>query len=195
MGSIPVQEDSTRCKATEPLHHNYWAHTLEPVWFNRRRQHNEKTKHDLRVAPTLCNKTKPTDSKEDPAQPKINSLKMIYLAVLSLSCGSRDLSLRGSGFSVVVVHRLSCATACGILVPWQRIKSTSSALEGRSLTTGPPRKSSQHFFLKHLYWEFPCGPVVKTLSSTAGAWVQSLVRELRPQATHCGQKIKNKKGG
>ena len=83
MGSILVQEDSTRCKATEPLHHNYWAHTLEPVWFNRRRQHNEKTKHDLRVAPTLCNKTKPTDSKEDPAQPKIKFKNDLFGSVES----------------------------------------------------------------------------------------------------------------
>ena len=43
--------------------------------------------------------------------------------------------------SVVVALRLSCSTACGILVPSPEIKPTSPALEGRFLTTGPPGKS------------------------------------------------------
>ena len=39
--------------------------------------------------------------------------------------------------SVLVVHRLSCSTACGILVSRPGIKPT---LEGGFLTTGPPGK-------------------------------------------------------
>ena len=29
-GWIPVQEDSTHCGATKLVHHNSWAHALEP---------------------------------------------------------------------------------------------------------------------------------------------------------------------
>ena len=38
-------------------------------------------------------------------------------------------------------------TACGILVPQQGIKPVSPALEGRILTTGPPRKSPSYFII------------------------------------------------
>ena len=41
----------------------------------------------------------------------------------------------------VVVCRLSCPVASGILVPGPRIKLMSCALVGRFLTTGPPGKS------------------------------------------------------
>ena len=37
--------------------------------------------------------------------------------------------------------RLSCSEACGILVPWPGIEPMSPALQGRFLTTKPPRKS------------------------------------------------------
>ena len=43
--------------------------------------------------------------------------------------------------SVVVLHRLSCPSACEILVPQTGIEPTSPALQGRLLTTGPPGKS------------------------------------------------------
>ena len=49
------------------------------------------------------------------------------------------------GFSLVVVCRLSCPTACESLVPWPGIKPASSALEGMFLTTGPPGKSLSYF--------------------------------------------------
>ena len=29
-----VQEDATRCGATKPMRHNYWAYALEPVCRN-----------------------------------------------------------------------------------------------------------------------------------------------------------------
>ena len=63
-------------------------------------------------------------------------LLFIYLAVSGLSCGTRDLSLWGAGFSscgtrapehtgsVVAVRQLSCPAACGILVPRPGIEPT-----------------------------------------------------------------------
>ena len=53
----------------------------------------------------------------------------IYLAALGLSCSMQVLSLQ-----------LSCSLACGILVPRPWIKPASSVLNGRFLTTRPPRK-------------------------------------------------------
>ena len=41
----------------------------------------------------------------------------------------------------VVAHRLSCSSACGVLVPQPGIEFTCSASEGKFLTTGPPGKS------------------------------------------------------
>ena len=41
-------------------------------------------------------------------------------------------------------------------------------------------------------WDFPGGLVINTLRSTTGAWVQSLVGELRSHMLQCGQKIKIK---
>ena len=41
----------------------------------------------------------------------------------------------------IVVHGLSCLTACGILVPWPEIKPVSPALYGGFLTAEPPGKS------------------------------------------------------
>ena len=48
-----VQEDPTRCRATKPVCHNYWAREpqllkparLEPVLRNKRRHRNEKPTH------------------------------------------------------------------------------------------------------------------------------------------------------
>ena len=61
-------EESTCCRATMPLGHDYWAcavephsHnnwsqcTLEPVLCNRRSHHNEKPGTETRVAPALPN--------------------------------------------------------------------------------------------------------------------------------------------
>ena len=41
------------------------------------------------------------------------------------------------GAQAVVVHRLSCPTACGILIPQSGVEYMSPALAGRFLTTGP----------------------------------------------------------
>ena len=81
-------------------------------------------------------------------------LLFIYLALLDLSWHSGSLLRHAGSFvvmhgSVVVLYRLRCPRACGILVPWPGIKPTSSALQGRLLTTGSPRKS---FNILFLYW-------------------------------------------
>ena len=69
-----------------------------------------------------------------------------------LSCGTRDLccmmwelSLQRTD-SLVVAHRLSCSTACGILVHQSGIEPMSPALQGRFFTIGPPGKSLFFFF-------------------------------------------------
>ena len=65
---------------------------------------------------------------------------------LHLICGTQDchcivqeLLLQCTDYTFVA-NRLQCAVGCGILVPRPGIKPTSSALQGRFLTTGPPRK-------------------------------------------------------
>ena len=71
-------------------------------------------------------------------------------------CGARTLGEQASGVvarglwsagSVVMAHRLSCSTACGIF-PDQG-SSVSPALAGGFLTTAPPGKS-MHFFVNIL---------------------------------------------
>ena len=71
----------------------------------------------------------------------------VYLTVLGHRCvtgifvvSCRDL-LWSCVSSVVVVHRPSCPTACGILVPWLGISHVSPASQGGFLSTGPPWKS------------------------------------------------------
>ena len=49
------------------------------------------------------------------------------------------------GCSLVVVHRLSCPVACGILVPGPGIEPVTPALAVGFLTTGPARKSLTAF--------------------------------------------------
>ena len=43
--------------------------------------------------------------------------------------------------SIVIMCRLSCSTACGILDPGPGIEPASTVLQGRFLTTRPPEKS------------------------------------------------------
>ena len=49
--------------------------------------------------------------------------------------------------SLVVARRLSCPTACGILVPWPGIEPASTALQDGFLTTGPPGKPLELIFI------------------------------------------------
>ena len=70
------------------------------------------------------------------------SILFLYLAVSILSWVMQDLLLWHTR-----AHRLSCSAACGILVPQPGIEPTSSALQGRFLTIGPPGKSWDCFVL------------------------------------------------
>ena len=109
-----------------------------------------------------------------------------FLAELGLLCCTWAFS---SGLwvtgSVVVAHRLSCSTACGILVPQPGIKPASPALEGGFLTTGPAGKTlpcslSLHYdFSPNIcvitytcayvsIWGFPGHSVVKNPPANAG---------------------------
>ena len=65
---------------------------------------------------------------------------LIYLAASGLSCGMRDLWLWCVGF-LIVVCRLSCLAANGVLLSWPGIEPGSPALQGGFLTTGLPGKS------------------------------------------------------
>ena len=65
---------------------------------------------------------------------------------LHLSCSTQDRHCIVQELLVqcidyaVVANRLHCTAACGTSVPQPGIKPTSSALQSRFLTTGPPKK-------------------------------------------------------
>ena len=50
-----LQEDSTCCRATKPMHHNYWACALEPTSHNYWVHMPQLLKPEL-PEPVLCNK-------------------------------------------------------------------------------------------------------------------------------------------
>ena len=52
---------------------------------------------------------------------------------------------------VILAQGLSFSVACGILAPQPGTEPTSSALQVRFLTTGPPGKS-QFFYYDHSDW-------------------------------------------
>ena len=66
----------------------------------------------------------------------------------SFACSSWALELVSS---IVVARGLTCSVACGILVPWPRVKPTSPASRGRFLTPGSPGKSPSLSFKNHCY--------------------------------------------
>ena len=76
--------------------------------------------------------------------------------------------------SVVVVLRLSCSSACGVLAPWPGISPMSLALQGRFLAPRPPGKSpnwscflnllSSHLsFLKYIFRPFLLSVIIDML--------------------------------
>ena len=71
---------------------------------------------------------------------KFLSLSLFFYTGYTGSCCIKQASL--------VVCGLGCPTACGLLVPQPGIKPVFPALEGRFLTTGPPRNSLKSLFLK-----------------------------------------------
>ena len=60
------------------------------------------------------------------------------------------LSLHWGAWASLVVHRLSCSKACGILVSRPGIKPASPVLVGGFLTTGPPGKSHLSYFRRNI---------------------------------------------
>ena len=76
---------------------------------------------------------------------KFSLFAYLFLTALGISCGTWDLLLRCAGFSLLVC-RLNCPTAHGILVPGPGIEPASPALAGGFLTTGSPGKA--HSFVK-----------------------------------------------
>ena len=60
--------------------------------------------------------------------------------------------------SLVVVHKLRCPVACGILAPQPGINLASLALEGGVLTTEPPGKSPEatlNLLIQHIFYYVP----------------------------------------
>ena len=80
IGSVPGQgryhmPRSNEAHVPQLLSQSSRAHEpylLKPVLHNKRSHHNEKLAHHNRVASSCCNQRKPTQSNEDPAEPKIN---------------------------------------------------------------------------------------------------------------------------
>ena len=63
-----VQEDSRCHRATEPVHHSYWACSLEPMLHDKRGRLNEKPMHH-KWKVTLCAATREKPTQQGPAQP------------------------------------------------------------------------------------------------------------------------------
>ena len=76
---------------------------------------------------------------------------LLLLITGSRAHGLQEFQLEGSraGAQMVVPHRLSCSTACGIF-PDKRWNPCLLALKGGFLTTGPPGKSLVWVFLKFI---------------------------------------------
>ena len=73
-------------------------------------------------------------------------LHFLFLNIYIFCFGCARSLLWCTGF-IVVACGLSCPKACGILSPGPGMEPASSALEGRFLTTGPPRKMSLTYIL------------------------------------------------
>ena len=68
--------------------------------------------------------------------------------IFAVACGLLSSCGEHMG-SVVVARRLSCPSACGILVSRPGIERVSPELEGGFLTTGQPGKSLLVLFNEH----------------------------------------------
>ena len=72
-GSSLVWEDPTCRGATRPVSHNYWACASGACAPQQERPRQwEARAPRWRVAPTCCNRRRPSHRNEDPTQPKIN---------------------------------------------------------------------------------------------------------------------------
>ena len=128
-------------------------------------------------------------------------MMFIYLAALGLSCSMGGCSLWHTD-SLVAVHKLHFSMSYEILVPQPGIKPASPALQGRFLTTGPPRKSHEwclYLLTDITKWYFQISPLFQLVSASLVAqtvtrlptmretWFQSLGREgllEKEMATH-----------
>ena len=93
----------------------------------------------------------------------------IYFAVSGLSYGCVD--------SLVVAHRLSCSTACGILVPQPETEPVSPALQGGVLTTGPSGKSQNPSLYNGAKNQTLFGYFWRTLGKQFNLWETGIRRE------------------
>ena len=67
-----VWEDSTCCRGTNPVCHNYWARALEPILGNKKSHHNEKPMNCNEEYPPLI--TTRESLHEDLEQPEVSKL-------------------------------------------------------------------------------------------------------------------------
>ena len=68
-----VQEDPTCCKATKPVHHNYWACSLEPASHNYWSPHTESPCSAMREATAV--KSPCTSTKSSPCSPQLEKAR------------------------------------------------------------------------------------------------------------------------
>ena len=81
-----VREDPTRCGATKPMRHNYWACALEPVLYNMRSHQIEKPMHHkIEQPPFSATRESPSAAtKTQRSQKQINKIikKEVQLVVI-----------------------------------------------------------------------------------------------------------------
>ena len=75
MGLIPVKVDPTCCGVTKPVHHNFWACSLEPACLQpelcSKRRHREGSPCPATDSSSHSSQRKPARSDEGPGQPSI----------------------------------------------------------------------------------------------------------------------------
>ena len=82
-----IQEDPTYCRATKPIHHNYWACALELMLHNEKPQQWEAHAPQLERSSRSPQLEKSPCSSKDPARPQINKwnyflkIKMFYFGL------------------------------------------------------------------------------------------------------------------
>ena len=97
----------------------------------------------------------------------------IYLAALGLSCSTGRCSLWHTD-SLGAAHKLSFSMSYEILVPQPGIKPASPALQGRFLTTGPPKKSHEwclYSLTNMTKWYFQFSPLFQLVSASLVAQI------------------------
>ena len=110
--------------------------------------------------------------------PNTHTHTCVYLWLCSVLVVARAIFLAsweifrgGTGLSTCGACIFSCFEACGILVPQSGTEPTSSALQGRFLTPGPPGKSkfTNQLFVEHQLYARPCVECRETNMNERGA--------------------------